>query len=260
MSKSLTLEPIGVARTPFGERADAPRQPRAGGSPASGRIELFAGCGYEDALADLASWDHIWVLFWFDRHEGWHPKVRPPRSSVKRGVFSTRSPRRPNPIGLSALRLTRVEGLVLHVEDIDLLDGTPVLDIKPYVAFTDALPDASAGWLTSPDDPGPSFTVEVSELARAQLDFLADHGVELEPRVRAVLSTGPSPHAYRRIRRDDASGAWMLAVKDWRVTFRVEGTTVAVEHITTGYRPSQLFGTEAPEVHRAFVERWGLSR
>ena len=83
------------------------------------------------------------MLFWFDRNEGWRPKVLPPRSrSGRKGVFATRSPHRPNPLGLSAVRLERVDGLTLHVSDVDMLDGTPVLDIKPYVAYTDAIADA----------------------------------------------------------------------------------------------------------------------
>ena len=76
----------------------------------------------------------IWVLFWFHLNEGWRPKVQPPRSTTgRKGLFSTRSPHRPNPLGLSALRLERVEGLTVHVRGADLVDGTPVLDIKPYM-------------------------------------------------------------------------------------------------------------------------------
>src|SRR5439155_25469237 len=126
---------------PFRDRVSAPRQPRAA-EGASGSIELFAGHGYEDALADLDRWQYIWVIFWFHGNEGWKAKVQPPRSTKKRGLFATRTPHRPNPIGLSVLRLERVEGRVVHVRDVDVLDGTPVLDLKPYVPWTDAIPDA----------------------------------------------------------------------------------------------------------------------
>jgi tRNA-Thr(GGU) m(6)t(6)A37 methyltransferase TsaA len=128
-SRPLTLEPIGYVRTALQFKDEAPRQPRASGG-APGRIELLSGRNYEHALLDLSGWDHIWVLFWFHHNAGWRPKVLPPRStSGRKGVFATRSPHRPNPIGLSAVRLERIEGLTLHVQDIDMLDGTPVLDL-----------------------------------------------------------------------------------------------------------------------------------
>ncbi len=127
-SRELTIEPIGYVRTAIKFKDEAPRQPRASGG-ASGRIELLSGRNYEHALLDIEGWDHIWVLFWFHLNAGWRPKVLPPRStSGRKGVFATRSPHRPNPIGLSAVRLERIEGLTLHVHDIDMLDGTPVLD------------------------------------------------------------------------------------------------------------------------------------
>ena len=91
----------------------------------------FSRADFEHALSNLAEWQYIWVLFWFDRNEGWRPKVLPPRSrSGRKGVFATRSPHRPNPLGLSAVRLERVDGLTLHVSDIDMLDGKHVIDIK----------------------------------------------------------------------------------------------------------------------------------
>ena len=147
----LTVEPIGYVRCALAAKAEAARQPRAsGGAPA--RIELMPGRNFEHALSDLGCWQYIWVLFWFDRNDGWRPKVLPPRSrSGRKGVFATRSPHRPNPLGLSAVRLERVEGLTLHVSDVDMLDGTPVLDIKPYVPYADAFPGARAGWIDAID-------------------------------------------------------------------------------------------------------------
>ena len=187
----LSVEPVGVVHSPFRERVEAPRQPAAeGASEVEGRVELFAGRGFEDALSDIATWDHLWLVVWFDRNRGFRPKVTPPRTSVKRGLFATRSPHRPNPIGLSAVRLLGVEGLHLTVRGIDLLDQTPLLDLKPYVPYTDAIPDANHGWLdhermqaARPADPLPRYEVAFSEFANEQLAWLhTTLGIELRER------------------------------------------------------------------------------
>jgi tRNA-Thr(GGU) m(6)t(6)A37 methyltransferase TsaA len=261
--RPLTLAPVGVVRTPFRERAEAPRQPAAAeGVP--GTIELWPGHDFEHALCDLERWDRLWVIFWFHLNEGWRPKVLPPRSDRRRGVFATRSPHRPNPLGLSVVRLERVDGLVLYVRDVDMVDGTPVLDLKPYVAYADAHPGARAGWLEGPagapptPDPDPGYEVEWSARARAQRDWLRDaHGVDLAPDAARVLALGPRPHPYRRIR---AEGDRMrLALKDWRLYFTVEGRRITIVAIATGYRERELWGggDGAPACHRAFAERFG---
>jgi tRNA-Thr(GGU) m(6)t(6)A37 methyltransferase TsaA len=254
----LTLRPIGLAKTPFAEKAQAPRQPRAAGG-ARGTIELFPGFGYEDALFNLETWSHLWLLFWFDRTGvGWKPKVMPPRSTKKRGVFATRSPHRPNPIGLSLVRLERVEGLVLHVRDVDLLDETPILDIKPYVPYTDAKAGARGGWLA--EDPEAPWTVTYAPEAEARLEWLAAKDVPLRAEIDKVLALGPQPHAYRRIRKDTRAGAdgvLVLAVKEWRVRFRVSGARdLCVLDVLSGYRASELWTSDAPAVylHQRFVE------
>ena len=264
---ALHVIPIGVVHSPFGERAEAPRQPVVA-ADVEGTVELFPGHGYEDAVCDLEAWDHIWLVVWFDRNRGFRPKVTPPRGDKKRGLFATRSPYRPNPIGLSAVRLVSVSGLTLAVRGLDLLDGTPVLDIKPYVAYTDAIPGANHGWLDEPatnnshprpQDPFQRFNVAFEALAAEQLSFLKqEHAVDLEERIVAQLILGPAPHAYRRIRAE--SGRLRLAIKDWRVWFRVDGQTITVESLSSGYRPRELFAQDgaAPTVHRLFTAKWKL--
>jgi len=117
-------------------------------------LELDPSIVPEVALADLAGMERIWVLSLLDRGGTFAPEVTPPRGPrTKRSLFSTRSPDRPNPIGLSAVELVRIEGTRLHVRGIDLLDGTPILDLKPYLAYADSFPDAKAGWVdTIPRD------------------------------------------------------------------------------------------------------------
>ena len=255
----LVLEPIGFLRSSLGTRVEAARQPRAAaGAPA--RIELLPGRNFEHAVEDLARWELIWVIFWFDRNQGWRPKVLPPRSSSgRKGVFATRSPHRPNPIGMSVVRLERVDGLTLYVRDADMLDGTPVLDLKPYVAYTDAHPDAGAGWLEDrPADPVHAYSVEFEPLAADQVAWIEAHtGLEIGARIRSALALGPAPHPYRRIRD---MGEWMqLSVKEWRVRFTVTERCARVIEIGSGFRASQLASGELDESmrpHTRFLAVW----
>lgn len=250
-----SFEPIGIIHTPFRERLSAPRQP-AEAAEVAGEIELFEHRNFEHALEDISSWSHLWVIFVFDRNEGWRPKVLPPRSGGRRrGVLATRAPYRPNPIGLSAVRLDGVEGLRLRVRGVDMLDGSPVLDLKPYIPYTDSIDSASSGWLGASADPGPRYEVGWSPLATEQRAFLLAQGVDLGPGIDEVLSVSPHPHPYRRI-RIEPDGQRVLSLKDWRVRFVVAGEQVSVERLATGYRPAQL---EAPALalHRAFAERFG---
>jgi tRNA-Thr(GGU) m(6)t(6)A37 methyltransferase TsaA len=251
----LRLEPIGVVHSPFRERREAPRQPAAA-RDVKGTIELFPGRGFEYALEDLESFSHLWVLFWFHLNEGWKPKVQPPRSKTRRGVFATRAPYRPNPIGLSVVKLESIEGLRLEVSGIDILDQSPVLDLKPYVAYTDSLSDTTSGWLED-RDPIEPYRVEFAGLAAEELRFLEQgFGITLREAIVQVLELGPEQHPYRRIRREGDD--LVLAVKDWRARFRVDERRIVVLGLSSGYRPKQLALDENPELdaHRAFLERF----
>jgi tRNA-Thr(GGU) m(6)t(6)A37 methyltransferase TsaA len=264
----LVLEPIGFVRTSLVTKVEAARQPRAA-QGARARIELLPGRNFEHALEDLSRWQWIWVIFWFHHNAGWRPKVLPPRSTTgRKGVFATRSPHRPNPVGLSVVRLEKIEGLTLHVLDADILDGTPVLDLKPYVAYTDSHPDAGNGWLddaepvpgsTQPADPVSAYAVTFAPLATEQAAWIETRTkLAIEERIRSTLALGPEPHPYRRIRRID--GGMQLAVKEWRVRFSVEGREVRVTEIVSGFRASQLAADVLDDVlqaHREFRERWG---
>jgi tRNA-Thr(GGU) m(6)t(6)A37 methyltransferase TsaA len=260
---TLTLRPIGVVRCAQATKVEAARQPTVTDG-AAGVIELEAGRHFEHALEDIASWERLWILYWFHHNAGWRPKVLPPRSvDGRKGVFATRSPHRPNPLGLSAVRLERVDGLRLYVRDVDMLDGTPVLDIKPYVAYADAFPGAHQGWLQTPCDPVPAHTVSIAPRAEQQLAWVAARtALPLRERIVAALSLGAEPAPYRRIRRLDPQHL-LLAVQDWRVLFSVDGRQVQVLEIRSGYRASQLQGSaSAPsgpiDLHRAFVREHSM--
>lgn len=258
---ALTFEPIGYLRSNLGSKVEAARQPSASGSE-SGVIELLPGRNFEHALEDLGDWEYIWVIYSFHLNRSWRPKVLPPRSeSGRKGVFSTRSPHRPNPIGMSAVRLDRVDNLSVYVRDVDMVDGTPVLDIKPYVAYSDAYPAARAGWLADTsvvNDPVPPWTVRWLEPAVDQAVWVEERtGFALRERAEAVLSLGPAPHPYRRIKRLDEG--FRLAVKEWRLRFTVEGRDVRVLSVDSGYRPAEIASGESIEPTRAhgeFLRRW----
>ncbi len=248
---------------------------------------LFARSGFEHALSDLTCWSHLWVLAWLDRAGGFAPKVRPPRSQTKRGVLATRSPHRPNPIGLSAVRLLGVQGLTLTVSGLDLMDGTPILDLKPYVPYADRIPEANSGWLEpslrasvsgeleaqrraeeapAPQAPqracdSPGWHVSFAPRAERQLELLGAEGEALRARLVTSLEPGPSPHPYRRIKRlgDHAR----IAIGAWRARFTwreaASSTTghIHVESIATGYRRSELAKDTSLTAHRSLVAAWG---
>jgi tRNA-Thr(GGU) m(6)t(6)A37 methyltransferase TsaA len=156
---AIPLVPIGVVRSPYTERHGTPRQPTVtagvrGEGPASGRLVLFPDVVPAEALKDLDGFDRVWVIAWLHLNEAWRPTVVPPRGPrVRRGVLATRAPHRPNHLSLSALELVAVEGHEVVVRGLDLLDGTPILDIKPYVPYADAFPDAAAGWVDALGEP-----------------------------------------------------------------------------------------------------------
>ncbi|TAL85370.1 MAG: tRNA (N6-threonylcarbamoyladenosine(37)-N6)-methyltransferase TrmO [Rhodanobacter sp.] len=150
-----TCHPIAFVRSPYVRRIDAPHQPSvvqgtATGAVAEAMVEFvadFPAAGFRD----LAGFERIWLVFQFHRSEGWKPEVKPPRGGGKRSVLATRSPHRPNPLGLSAVELMAVGERSLRVRGVDLLDGTPILDIKPYVPYADAFPGSRAGWIDEID-------------------------------------------------------------------------------------------------------------
>jgi tRNA (adenine37-N6)-methyltransferase len=259
----LTLTPIGHIRTPYTDRYRAPRQPGAAAKGAMGEIVLEPGMNFEQALEDLTGFDFIWVIYWFHRNSTWKPKVLPPRGPrVKRGLFATRSPHRPNPLGLSLLRLIGVEGRIVRVGDVDLLDGTPVLDIKPYLPYAEAFPDAASGWLDAALESEGGYHVEWSTLAGEQASWLERiFGIALADVAGPLLARDPSPHPYRRI-STRGDGGLQLAVKSWRIIFHVEDAVVHVDRIESGYPASLALGPASADLHdgpahAAFHARWG---
>lgn len=147
--KQIILNPIGVIRTPHTDIKNMPIQPIAA-SGINGYIELLPE--YAEGLSDLEGFSHITLLYHFHKIEGYKLKVVPFMDTQERGIFSCKAPKRPNAIGTSTVRLKKIEGNIVHIEQVDMLDGTPLIDIKPFFPKYDNRDDAIAGWLEKNKD------------------------------------------------------------------------------------------------------------
>ncbi len=227
MAEQLTANYIARIHTDFGSKFGVPRQ--SGVVPQlQARIVFEPAYRNPDALRGLEDFSHIWLLWHFSQvsQEGWSPTVRPPRlgGNTRMGVFATRSPYRPNPIGLSSVRLERVDlhtpdGPVLYVSGADLMDGTPILDIKPYLAYTDSHPDATGGFVAGLSDR--SLTVACEE---ALLQPLPE---ETRRSLLAVLAHDPRP-TYQQ----DSDRVYGMDFAEWQVRFTVAEGCLTVVSIT----------------------------
>jgi len=215
------IKPIAHIQSDFPTKFGIPRQ--------SGLVDgLEATVIFEpeyrnpDMLRGLEDFSHIWLIWEFSASEGWSPTVRPPRlgGNTRLGVFATRSPFRPNALGLSPVRLAGIErtkslGPVLRVRGADLMDGTPVYDIKPYVPYADAIPDARGGFANTP-----AVETLAVDLPPA---LLKQFPAEKTEALRAILAHDPRP-AYQR----DAEKIYGLDFAGFRVRFRVRGKQLTV--------------------------------
>jgi tRNA (adenine37-N6)-methyltransferase len=136
---------IGVIHSPFTSIEGMPIQP-SGGEGIRGTVELYPE--FAPGLKDVAGFSHLILIYHFHRSHGYDLELKPFLDDTVRGVFATRAPRRPNPIGLSVVELVRVDGCTLHIENVDILDGTPLLDIKPHVSAFELVRDERTGWLS----------------------------------------------------------------------------------------------------------------
>lgn len=255
MSREFRFEAIGELVSGGGEyRQQSPRQGAL--TEQTGVVELYPGHNFEAALEDLAGAEYIWLVYVFDRNANWRPKVLPPFGDRRIGVFATRSPHRPNPIGLSAVKLLAVEGRKLYISGHDLLTGTPILDIKPYLSDADAHVGAALPWR---DRIG--FTrreLEYSPLAQRQLELLKRLGA---PDLRQVVETQlalRAPDARRQRLGELPDGQRFLAFRTWRIVFETpDDATVTVVRIFSGYTAEEL-KADAPDIygdksiHRAY--------
>ena len=226
------MQAIAVVHSPFEEKFGVPRQ--SGLAPSAvGELRLLPPCDDAAMLQGLAGFSHLWLIFQFDRciAQGWRARVRPPRLGGNRevGVWASRSPFRPNFLGLSVVRLVEVVERprpLLRVAGIDLLDGTPVLDIKPYLPYSDALQDATGGY--APAAPEAGLKVRFGAQAEEDLARLQD-SERMRALLREVLALDPRP-AYRQ--GAEPGRVYGMRLAGTNVRWQVTDTDVEVLDIT----------------------------
>ncbi|BBO84405.1 tRNA (N6-threonylcarbamoyladenosine(37)-N6)-methyltransferase TrmO [Desulfosarcina ovata subsp. sediminis] len=233
MERRFTFQPIGIIHSCFTEKFGIPRQP--GLAPAArATLAVYPPFDRDEAFRGLDRFSHLWVLFVFHGIAAgkWQPTVRPPRLGGNRrmGVFATRSGFRPNPIGMSSVALNGIRRerghLFLDLSGVDILDGTPVLDIKPYLPYSDRIPEASGGFASQ--TPQPSLTVEFTDAARQMLARVEQRYPAFATLVGQVLGADPRP-AYA----DARSGRTEYGVRlyDVNVRWTVRSKTIVVHTV-----------------------------
>ncbi len=260
---------------------EAPRQGslRVGdGFRSTGIVRLHGQAADAQTLRELAGFERIWLVYGFHQNHDarWKAIVSPPRANAPRvGVFASRSPYRPNGLGLSCVRLLEVDAArgELRVAEYDLLNGTPIYDIKPYVPYADSFPDARAGWIDALP-PQPQYSLSCAPPAQARLDWLRAHdGPELLAFAHVQLSEDPDDAKRKRIKRALESGAEgrlrELAYRTWRLLYRLpepraqdHRTKIEILDVYSGYPAHELDAADSPdpygdlELHRAFRRRF----
>lgn len=219
------ITPIARIETPFGEKFGVPRQ--SGIADCPGRIVFEMPYRDPEAVRGLEGFSHVWLIWQFDRalRQTWSPTVRPPRlgGNQRMGVFATRSPFRPNGLGLSAVELERVsldepDGPVLYVRGADMVSGTPIFDIKPYLAYADSYPDASGGFTDG--DAGERLTVDFPPELLARFDSGERQGL------LSALAADPRPRY-----QDDPERVYGMRYDGRNVRFTVRDGTVFVTEV-----------------------------
>ena len=232
---------IGYLESCFQEKFATPRQPQLAPG-AHARLRILPEFLPEHSLKGLEGFSHVWLVTWMHlcTSKSFLPMVHPPRlRGAKQGVFATRSPHRPNPIGLSLARLGKIEGDTLHLYGLDLVDGTPVLDLKPYLPDADHAPGASGGWTEKNEFP--RLKVEFS--ARAEAD-LAGAPADLRRLIEDVLSHDPRNHRDRAQMAEGFDMGFFVCGRD--VHFSVKAGTATVLYIDAEARFVKKFRRQKP--------------
>ena len=238
------LQAIGVLESCFREKFGTPRQPHlVPGSTA--RLRVYPRYNPGHSLAGLSEFSHVWLISWFhlNTNKSFHPKIHPPRlKGGKIGLFASRSPHRPNPIGLSLAKLEKVEGDTLYLSGIDLIDGTPILDVKPYLAFSDSAAAPLSGWV--PDNAFPELEVVLS--ARALKE--TERAENLRGLIIDALRHDPRNRRDATQMKEGAELEFFLC--DREVHFSVTDETATVSRVEAAVKFEKKFRRKKPEAKK----------
>ncbi len=229
---TINITPIGIITSCFKEKFGIPRQPGLV-KDSSAVLELYPEFAREEAVRELEGFSHIWVIFVFHKASGknWKPTVRPPRlgGNKKVGVFASRSPFRPNPVGISAVKLEKIEAangkILLYLSGIDILDQTPVIDIKPYLPYSDIIESATGGFALSAPD------------AKLEVDFLQNvieicgkeerNFPNLQKIIIQILENDPRP-AYYSSQKSDKEKTFGIKIFDFDLKWEIKNNKIVV--------------------------------
>lgn len=244
MQNQITFKAIGYLSSDNKQRYETPRQGVLA-KESKAVIYLNPKQNFEQAVKDLDGIERIWVIYQFHLNKNWKPLVTPPRHTRKKvGVFATRAPYRPNAIGLSCVKLNKVEGLKIFISESDILDGSPILDIKPYLPYSDAFPDVKTGWVKS--DLNERFNVLFNTKSKKVGEKLkADNNINLFDYARLQLEFNPTDLSRKRISifisQKTGEENFVLSYQDWQVHYNVDETKkkVTISDITFYPRKKQ---------------------
>ena len=247
----MTLKAIGTFESAQIEPYQAGRQPDELGL--FGKIKLNHGENFEQALQDLAGFSHLWIIFGFHQNNHWKPLVQAPRSNKKIGVFATRAPYRPNPIGLSLVELISVNGLTIEIGSNDLLNESPIYDIKPYHPEYDTAENAKIEWIEKSGFN--QNTISISPFADSQLDFLERNNVkEIRSFITRQLEYDPTNKDKKRV--EQFPNYFSLSYRTWRIDFTLAEEAIGILSIRSGYSEQDLLDFEDKymdkAIHRLF--------
>ncbi|MCK3658223.1 tRNA (N6-threonylcarbamoyladenosine(37)-N6)-methyltransferase TrmO [Pasteurellaceae bacterium Pebbles2] len=236
--KSLLLEPVAIIHTPYKEKFSVPRQPNLV-QDGTGVVELLPPYNSPEAVRGLEQFSHLWLIFQFDKIPTgkWQPTVRPPRlgGNQRIGVFASRATHRPNPLGLSKVKLKHIEcahgKVLLHLGAVDLVDGTPIFDIKPYIAYADSEPSAQSSF--AQEKPQAKLRVEFRQTAQSAVQKIEEIQPHFQRFITEVLQQDPRPAYQQGQVSDRIYGVYLY---DYNVKFQMKDVdlveVVEIDEIT----------------------------
>lgn len=224
MQTEIIIKPIGILHSELKQRYQTPQQGVLAKN-SNAVIHLNTKQNFEQAVKDLDGFDRIWIIYQFHLNKNWKPLVNPPRYlNGKIGVFATRAPYRPNQIGLSCVKLEKVEGLKIFICESDILDRTPILDIKPYLPYSDSFPDVKTGWVKSRLENifDVKFNLRATKIAEK---LKSENDVNLFDYARVQLEFNPTDTTRKRIKLSDkkqnTSSIFILSYQKWDIYYTV---------------------------------------